>query len=149
MLSLIVWTAFLGFFGSQFYSRNPKDPPTAIQQRMLTAHDKLYAIHVGREGRGWAVGKFGIILYTQDGGKSWIQQNSGTTKPLTSVSFADQRHGFAVGGGTILTTSDTGRSWQIKNSGTEDHLLEVHAFSASSAFAVGAFGAAISTKSRV
>jgi photosystem II stability/assembly factor-like uncharacterized protein len=146
LLLFIGLTVFLGFFSWQFYSQVPEDTQTLIQQRTLTPHDELYAIHFPTEGRGWAVGKFGIILHTADGGKSWKQQNSGTTKPLTSVSFGDERHGFAVaGGGTILTTTDAGSSWQLRDSGTKDHLLEVHALSARSAFAVGGFGTVLST----
>jgi photosystem II stability/assembly factor-like uncharacterized protein len=139
-------TVLLGFFARQFYSLIP-EAPALIQQRTLTPHDELFAIHFSRKGRGWAVGKFGIILHTLDGGKRWVQQNSGTTKPLTSVSFADERHGFAVGGGgTILTTQDAGLSWQRSDSKTKDHLLEVHAPSARSAFAVGGFATVLSTK---
>jgi photosystem II stability/assembly factor-like uncharacterized protein len=139
-------TLFLAFFVWQSYYRIPA-APTLIQQRTLTPHDELYAIHFAREGRGWAVGKFGLVLHTANGGKNWNPQDSGTTKPLTSVSFADERHGFAVGGGgTILTTDDAGHSWRRRDSNTKDHLLEVHALSARSAFAVGGFANVLSTR---
>jgi photosystem II stability/assembly factor-like uncharacterized protein len=87
-----------------------------------------------------------MILHTVDGGKSWTQQISGTSKPLTSVSFADELHGFAVGGGGIIVvTVDGGQSWQLKNSPSKDHLLEVRTLSARKAFVVGAFGTVLST----
>ena len=75
---------------------------------------------------GWAVGHNGTILLTKDGGITWNQisvTGLGTT-PLTSVSFADDRRGVAVGGNgsedlasmpsnIVLTTNDGGQTWQI------------------------------------
>ena len=92
------------------------------------------------------VGKFGKILHTSNSGKNWNAQISGTRKPLTSVSFADELHGFAVGGGgIILTTADGGRTWQVGDSTTKTHLLEVNAPSANRAFIAGSFGTLLST----
>jgi len=143
--SLLV-LVFVTLVVAQFSSSNSKSNQVLIRERLLTLHDELYAVDVVSSGQGWAVGKFGVILHTANCGKSWSRQKSGTTKALTSVSFADERHGFAVGGGgTILTTTDTGRSWQLKNSGTKGHLLGVHALSDKAAFAVGAFGTVLST----
>ena len=66
-------------------------------------------------GLGWIVGKFGLILHSSDGGKSWGEQRSETSKPLTAVSFANDRDGFIVGaGGTILATTDGGKTWVHK-----------------------------------
>jgi photosystem II stability/assembly factor-like uncharacterized protein len=92
------------------------------------------------------LGKFGIILLTKDGGKTWQRRPSGTTKTLSAVSFADHEHGLIVGGGgTLLATSDAGASWRAQNSGTQDQLLGVYAQSPLQAFAVGAFGTLLST----
>jgi photosystem II stability/assembly factor-like uncharacterized protein len=70
---------------------------------------------------GWAVGDRGVIWRTRDGGRSWLQQNSGVTCRLNSVCFIDERRGWAVGGesrpyaratrGVVLTTADGGDSW--------------------------------------
>jgi hypothetical protein len=48
---------------------------------------------------GWAVGDFGTILATRDGGNSWEPQKSGTDKNLGSVHFADARTGCWARGG--------------------------------------------------
>lgn len=56
-----------------------------------------------------------VILYTQDGGKSWTQQNSGTSVPLSGVYFLNETLGWAVGASeTLLFTQDGGASWNQK-----------------------------------
>jgi photosystem II stability/assembly factor-like uncharacterized protein len=58
---------------------------------------------------GTAVGNYGTILRTRDGGVTWTPQTSGTTNPLYGVSFMDANTGTVVGGtGTILRTTTGG-----------------------------------------
>ncbi len=58
---------------------------------------------------GTAVGAEGTILHTTDGGATWTLQSSGTTVPLSGVTFVDANTGWAVGeGGTILHTTTGG-----------------------------------------
>ncbi len=117
-----------------------------IQEKMLTAHNDLFAVHLSDRGKGWVVGKYGLILHTPDGGKTWERMPSVTTKALTAVSFADELHGFAVGsGGNVITTTDGGSSWKLQASKTKDHLLGLHVLSQRVALVVGAFGTILST----
>jgi photosystem II stability/assembly factor-like uncharacterized protein len=117
-----------------------------IQEKMLTVHDDLFAVDGRHDGNKVTVGKFGLILLSRDGGKTWERRPSGTTRALSAVSFADNEHGFIAGsGGTLLATNDSGATWRSQNSGTKDHLLGVHAQSPLQAFAVGAFGTLLST----
>lgn len=54
-----------------------------------------------------AVGHNGTIMYSEDGGDTWIEQNSKTNHPLTACFFSDSLNGTAVGVyGTILRTDD-------------------------------------------
>lgn len=72
--------------------------------------------------RGWAVGDHGAIWATDDGGRTWLAQNSGVACPLYSVCFVDDNIGWAAGGGAhpfshngygvLLFTRDGGRSWR-------------------------------------
>ena len=58
---------------------------------------------------GTAVGDFGVILRTTDGGSTWLSQTSGTINTLVGVSFTDAMTGTAVGHlGTILRTTTGG-----------------------------------------
>jgi len=65
---------------------------------------------VGNEG--WAVGRFGSIIHTTDGGDTWAFQNSAAVNTMFDVDFSDNLHGFAVGQGIILRTTDGGQNWQ-------------------------------------
>ena len=88
----------------------------------------LTSIFFINEQTGWVVGLESTILFTRDGGLTWKNGSvSGLigAPPLASVSFADESHGWAVGGNgqgisvspftpsnVILSTSDGGRTWQ-------------------------------------
>jgi photosystem II stability/assembly factor-like uncharacterized protein len=64
-----------------------------------------------------AVGGYGTILRTTDGGATWSVQASGTTDVLYGVSFADTETGTAVGdGGTIVRTTTGGERPSAKQS---------------------------------
>ena len=60
-----------------------------------------------------AVGIYGTIIRTSDGGKNWVNQISGTTKILKKVCFTDINNGIICGaGGNILKTTDGGKNWK-------------------------------------
>lgn len=141
---LAAFAAYLGWYFLASYLDHRQ--PLKIQEKKLTPHDDLFAIDGRPDGNKIAVGKFGLILLSSDGGKSWQQRPTGTTQALSGVSFADRTHGFVVGsGGTVLATDDGGTTWRAQNSGTKDQLLAVYAVSPAQVFAVGAFGTLLST----
>jgi photosystem II stability/assembly factor-like uncharacterized protein len=77
----------------------------------------------------WIVGLGGLILYSSDGGNSWVKQDSPVTKDLYSVaSIGYYRQGWkvwAVGqDGTIIYTSD-GITWEEQQSGIPTSLQAV------------------------
>ena len=88
----------------------------------------LTSIFFINEQAGWVVEWGSTILYTRDGGLTWkngsVSRSLGAP-PLASVSFADETHGWAVGGygqgisfslftpsNVILSTSDGGLTWK-------------------------------------
>jgi photosystem II stability/assembly factor-like uncharacterized protein len=146
-LGLILLAAFVGLLGWYFYaSYIGRQVSWQVQEKTLTGHDDLFAIDGQRDGNQAAVGRFGMILLTRDGGKTWQEQPSGTTRALSAISFADHQHGFIAGsGGTILATSDGGVTWKAQSSGTKEQLLGVYASSPMAAYVVGAFGTLLST----
>lgn len=140
-----IFVVLISWYFLAAYMDHGKSPQ--VQEKLLTVHDDLLAID-GRDSNNGktAVGKFGLILLTQDGGKTWQRRPSGTLKALSSVSFADDQHGFIAGsGGTLLATKDGGASWVAQRSGTQEQLLGVYAVSPLQVFAVGAFGTLLST----
>jgi photosystem II stability/assembly factor-like uncharacterized protein len=79
---------------------------------------------------GWAVGTGGVILRSEDGGRNWKQQESGTSAPLYSVYYADEHAGWIVGGSdstgaVILHTVDAGNKWSVQESGCKFPLFDV------------------------
>src|SRR5262245_2166542 len=83
---------------------------------------ELTAVMFVDADRGWAVGDRGVIWHTDDGGRNWKQQRSGTNCRLEAVQFLTGDVGLAVGGwtqpythqthGVVLRTRDGGRTWQ-------------------------------------
>ena len=72
------------------------------------------------ENTGYAVGDYGIIIKTSDGGTTWVQQNSCSDAMLTSVCFPDSFTGYCSGYilsdtmSEILKTIDGGETWTKK-----------------------------------
>lgn len=73
----------------------------------------LYGVTFADPEHAWAVGEFGIILASSDGGRTWQQQASSVEMSLFGVWFADARRGWAVGlEATLLATVDGGEHWE-------------------------------------
>lgn len=67
-----------------------------------------------------AVGEYGLILFSEDGGTSWQQAEVPTSVTLTAVDFPTPLKGWAVGhDGVVLHTKDGGATWQIQLSGLQ------------------------------
>ncbi|HEU0201721.1 MAG TPA: YCF48-related protein [Burkholderiaceae bacterium] len=67
-----------------------------------------------------AVGERGIAIVSDDRGQTWRQVPTPTSVTLTTVRFADARHGVAVGhGGIVLSTSDAGDRWARRLDGKQ------------------------------
>lgn len=82
-------------------------------------------------GRIWAVGRDGNFFYSIDSGIIWQRPSefpeNFESKNWSSVSFVDDRIGFAVGEkGTVLFTADGGNSWEEIKSGLEEDLYGVY-----------------------
>ena len=89
MLSIVVVVSFIFcWLPSILYAQQKK------QQEL---YDDLFSVSFPTEKEGWACGRWGTILHTADGGKTWIRQNSGTDFTLSSIYFVDSKNGWAVG----------------------------------------------------
>ena len=73
----------------------------------------LYATSFPDPQHGWAVGEFGTILATADGGRTWRQQRGPVDSTLFGTYFDTPERGWAVGiDAVILYTSDAGVTWR-------------------------------------
>lgn len=95
-----------------------------------------------------ATGDRGHIVYSDDNGATWVQAKVPTRQMLTSIFFADDKHGWAVGhDAQILATTDGGQSWvkQYEDLEREAPLLDIWFKDNQTGFAVGAYGALLTT----
>ena len=116
----------------------PRPAPAAL------IRDNLYDVKALDAREAWAVGNFGAIYHTADGGKTWQARESGTKSPLFGVDFAGPRDGWVVGkSALILHTADAGATWtrQTNPISAQKPLFKVRALDARTAWAVGDWGA--------
>jgi len=84
------------------------------QAATVPVSSTLTAVSFADAKNGWAVGHWGVILNTVDGGEHWTIQRTETQvdRPLFSVHFFDTQEGVAVGlWSLLLTTHDGGKNW--------------------------------------
>ncbi len=105
--------------------------------------DNLYSVYFPGTSTGFAVGSYGTIINTTNGGTNWTLQTSGTSNTLLGVYFVSLTTGWAVGyNGTILKTTNSGSSWVTQSSGITDDLYAV-CFTSSTIGYVGGYGGVI------
>lgn len=93
--------------------RDAPDAPLR-QARAVPVDATLTAVSFADARHGWAVGHWGVILATRDGGEHWQQQrlDIDSDRPLFALHFFDGEHGVAVGlWSLVLTTADGGKTW--------------------------------------
>ncbi|MGH0034914.1 MAG: WD40/YVTN/BNR-like repeat-containing protein [Myxococcota bacterium] len=97
-----------------------------------------------------AVGAWGHVILSDDGGASWRQARRVPTRAvLTSVHFVDDRLGWAAGhDAVVIHTGDGGETWSLQHRDVESDtpLFSVWMADARRGYAVGAFGLALATR---
>ncbi len=98
--------------GSQIRHENSKKDFWTVQNTGLSGELICDASFPDRQN-GWAVGILGSVIHTQDGGKTWEKQGSGTRRHLFTVCFPDRDNGWAAGDVmTLIHTADGGKTWE-------------------------------------
>jgi photosystem II stability/assembly factor-like uncharacterized protein len=101
-------------------------------------HDALFALDMRGE-QGLAVGNFGLMLETTDGGAVWNVLPAKTSLALLGVKQVGDR-GIAVGQQGLVLTRSGASEWQDAKSGLTQRLLNVDMNESGLAIAVGEFG---------
>lgn len=115
-------------------------------QNPVPQGNTLRGVSFADANNGTAVGNFGTIIHTANGGITWTNQTSGTEKYLYAVSFSDANNGTAVGYyGTIIHTIDGGKTWVPQSSGKTNTLYGVSFTNANNGTAVGSYGTILRT----
>ncbi len=97
---------------------------------------------------GWVVGldlrslgMDGLILHTENGGKTWQRQESRTANFLDDVFFISETEGWTVGKeGLVLHTKDGGQNWRRQWTDTRTDLKAIYISRADSGWIVGQNG---------
>lgn len=127
--------------------RNPEatvsgEPGHATPSFQLAS--KALLLDLARAGdRIVATGDHGIVVVSNDRGRSWTQATVPVQSMLTSVAFADQENGWIGGhGGVLLATTDGGLTWESVDNPTveDDSFLDVLVLNRQHIIAVGAYG---------
>lgn len=115
---------------------------------------RLFSVTLNEEGLGFAVGGFGTIIKTIDGGKNWqtlqpnweLLLNDFVEPHLYDVSIGENGMVTIVGEFEIvLRSTDMGESWKIVHKG-DSSLFSLHFSDASLGYAVGQNGRVIKTQ---
>src|SRR5262245_63710259 len=89
-----------------------KLPESALDTGVEPGDVNLYGLSFGDPDHAWQVGEFGVVLASQDGGRTWHQQTTPVESTLFGVRFSDTQHGIAVGlDSVILRTENGGATW--------------------------------------
>jgi photosystem II stability/assembly factor-like uncharacterized protein len=106
---------------SAFASTDPLTAPA--MQSAKAAHGLLLGVTTAGN-RLVAVGEHGIIVYSDNEGKQWIQASVPVSVTLTAVYFSDAKNGWAVGhDGVVLNSTDAGVSWTKRFDGNQANAL--------------------------
>lgn len=154
---LEVWWLILGLGWCAPWAAVADGFPPADRSSWQLPHADLYGIDV-LESTVLAVGYWGTVLRSVDGGQAWSHQPTPTHETLYAVSFGDEKRAWAVGAaGTLLYSQDAGVSWESVQvilpadefadaRPLDSPLFDVVAVSGNEAWAVGDFGRVLHTR---
>jgi photosystem II stability/assembly factor-like uncharacterized protein len=122
------------------------------QYEFSSLHDVYFVNNL----KGWIVGEAqikgdvqGLILATQDGGKSWQEQYlNGRSDFLERVRFVDEKAGWVVGSNVILNTKDGGQTWQEQRYEAGSVCFDLTVIGSHELWVVGGSGALLHTINR-
>lgn len=123
-MALVPALALLVMSGAGAASTDVLEAPSQMSARA----GSLVQLGVERAGnRLVSVGERGVILLSDDQGKTWRQSKTvPVSVTLTRVSFVDARTGWALGhGGIVLATQDAGETWVKQLDGIAAAKLEL------------------------
>jgi len=73
-----------------------------------------------------AAGERGHIIFSDDGGETWVQGQVPVSLTLTGIDFGSETHGWAVGhSGVVLSTENAGESWDLQLTGVDAAKLAI------------------------
>lgn len=143
LVSILPWAIVATLLWAGIFVK-PKAVIEEVIPDSINVRDNIFGVaHVGGDVY-LATGNYGKMLITQDGGKTWVNQDATVDVHLQDVSSWDEDRAVAVGNaGVTLMTEDGGETWvsvESPKSDVANKLLKVHTYPGGEAYAVGEMG---------
>jgi len=124
----------------------PKPAGATLAPPLVERGDAFFGAAAADGKRLWAVGDYGKVIHSADGGATWSKQHLDSKLHLQDVAAWDAQRLVAVGnGGAVFVSADGGGNWAARRPDvlpkTNDKLLRVKAYPGGRAWAVGEMGA--------
>jgi len=146
VLSVLPLAIIGGLFYAAFFIKWEPEIAT-LQAPPIERRDVFYGVAAPSEQVIWAVGSYGKIVRSDDGGQRWVVQDDPLTVHLQAIAAWNDQRAVAVGnGGRIIVTADGGRHWKAVDaprSEVANKLMQVRAYPGGVAWAVGEVGAVL------
>lgn len=133
--------------GAYWYMQETTGKVEVAVETKWRLHDNLMALSFCDDDlNGWAVGQYGTVLHSVNGGKTWEYQQSGTATDLLGVWAKTAESAWAVGNsGTVLHTVDGGKNWKKVPVGKKYILNDICFLSPTEGWIVGEFESVLHT----
>ncbi len=99
--------------------------------------------------RGYMTGEDGLLIFTTDGGRNWLNISPFTSDRLNSVTFVNDSLGFICGhSSSLFKTDNGGRTWQkitVSAVGPFEKFLKVRFIDSNNGFIIGFGGLCLKT----
>jgi len=135
-VSIMAALCCLAGFGSAVLAQEG-DPIVEVLESGIP-HDKLFALDM-KGSRGLAVGSFGLMRETEDGGETWTTADPVTTKALLGVTAAGDTQIVVGQQGTIFRRVE-GADWKQVEAGLTQRIMDVGLNDSGLGYIVGEFG---------
>jgi photosystem II stability/assembly factor-like uncharacterized protein len=112
--------------GERIYKTTDAGETWFLQHEGFQYFNDIFFISITK---GWAVGRHyysggwkGEIVYTVDGGITWINQESGISVELFAINFFNDQDGWVVGDSGVILATNSGGVSSIQNDHSEESL---------------------------
>jgi len=106
----------------------------------------LHKLQFVNDTEGWAVGEWGLVVKSTDGGESWFQTNTITGEGMFGIYFYDSDHGFVVGKDeNIIRSTNGGLNWIVDRVGQAYEFYNVFFVDNNRGWIIGSSGAILFT----
>lgn len=151
VLGALPWGVIAALLVAAFYLE-PAAVEDAVQPAPVSDKDRFYGVAHANPDAFWLAGNLGKIAFSDDGGRSWVEQDTPVADSLQSIAAWDHETLVAVGdGGVVLRTDDAGATWELVEvpvSEIADKLIRVRILADGSAWVVGEFGTVLVSHDR-